>query len=1808
MLTRWVKNRLFDISKVGFFFALAVLPILSFAETEPASKRFGLGEPLEEKKTTIPRLGERPPTFYFDMNEWNEMRRAVEEGRTPGVEIEEVAVSTEPVVPPAPPPGQISFELPYESSLSVTGRKVIKVEIENTHITKERAEELGSAQDTQSFNMEQELQARIQGTVARKTTINVNFDDTKENVKDFSVIYKGDPDEVVQEAAFGDIVLSLPATEFVNYNKQLFGIRTALKYKRAGFMAIGSRTKGTTETKRFTGSTKRQQVFVNDTEYIQRRYYDLTFSTASAMSGAGGVLNGLTILPLSDAVPEIVYAEETTGLVPFPQAQDYQIATPTAPAAPPLTIRMRQLSRGVDYSIDRLTGIITFTNEVSADIRIAIDFTLNNGQRLSGLVGGGNPVAGVLIKDKSPEAPEVSQEIKRFYSAKSRNIVPDNGLGNFLLVVMDKNRESEIGDTLSPIQRYPDTIDMNFELGIFELQNRLPFAEVYASNVNRTSPLQAVFRLEYNSVVRTYTLKPNIVLQSERVEVNGRKLVRDLDYYIDYDIGIITFFNDDLIRESSVIEVTYEFAPFGGQLGETLVGGRATYDILENQKVAGVGVEKWSAGSTVLYNFAAKPTGPPDIRSTPSSLLVTEGDTRVDGLTIGGLPLKTNLAIEAARSDENPNLFGKALIDSMEGIKQEDNASMLEDSWQAAALPQTAGFNEVADFRGRENGQSHIRWVEADVSTIDPNDGDATQKALSVSYDLNTKTAAVNEQAAIVSVLSFSGRDFSKKTTLEVELQGAGVEGQNVDLWVEYGTFNEDSDKDGLLDTEDKIPFDGVLNLGEDIGWEFNGPGDDLLKSSTGDNVDVRVGQSNTRLDSEDLNGDRVLSTQDTPATFQPLFRLSDGVLDVVGNASSDLSFTGRRLFQIPLNVPSLSPEEQGRMTAVRQVRVTIRNLDASTPKSGNIVLARLSIVGNTWEPAEVFGAISSTMTVRAINNKDDAGVYTTVIGHPDYNDLYKGATPTTEAREQALALTYDLAPGSSATTRNTFSAPRDFSRHDEFKVFVSKRDSCGADCGTLFFQAGSETEYQMFSIPVSEIPTRPIWGVIRLEQRDGNNDGIPESWVASNPNVTVTRVGAVPSLTQISQLKAGIINTSGAAVNNEVWLNEIHLGKPHEREGHAKRYTFDTSWTNWMDFGGTYRNVDRHFQTPTTAITNQDHIQSSAFANFNRIRILPMTFKTSTDETITPSAFRTNQNALVSFLEEGSVKRTDNAATAKLLIPKLPVFDFNYDDSKTVANLTRRTDLTHSFRIAASYSPPVKPDLLPGKRLTLRLLPTSITYSHTYRVSKVRFRDATELALAGISTAPFSSTNVTQYATEDDARMAFSPWDGFNFNPSYYLKVEEDERNFRPDEIDAAPQVGLIHDKRTPKSLTQTIRASGNLRILKWLDPRYNYSFSGTETNELPTLSNATGYMLKTITRTGEGEVSGSIQVGQVVPFIRILKTFSVNPSYKIENGDTYKNMPEDFEWRNNLWVGNKLDVSTGTNAQRTDATSRKTFRASSSWLPFSAYSFLNPRIKPLSSISMTNNFQSSIEDRETTGTNTHIESVTWPDLIMTINDTEDFFGQQRVIDNSRLTLKSNTKKSETTNISRSKTEAFGSDYLFQFMKKLDFSTSFNISHTKEENLVSNQLTNKTKTRGYSIQTGIPWRVWRFTPRYDRNETDARDSVRITNDLVTESYSVQIYGDATKPLGLRLGRTEFGLENRLILNSTIRWEKKRSSVNPSTNYLDTYSATMSGDYTISKNFRLAIGGNFSQEKHHPDFKKLDQFTFGINSTLTIQF
>src|SRR6185312_2276426 len=189
--------------------------------------------------------------LHNDRARWNEMRALIESGQPLETPLpSEIAVSTTTagrLAPAVPPPPGFTVQLPYESRLTVSGRKTIGMDFKSTSYSNSSfATTQGLPTSQSSFELQQQLQVRINGQIGRKVTVNVDFDDPKQDKKDISIVYKGDPDEVVQRAAFGDITLSLPQTEFAGYSKQVFGASAELKYKALHAYLIGSRTKGET--------------------------------------------------------------------------------------------------------------------------------------------------------------------------------------------------------------------------------------------------------------------------------------------------------------------------------------------------------------------------------------------------------------------------------------------------------------------------------------------------------------------------------------------------------------------------------------------------------------------------------------------------------------------------------------------------------------------------------------------------------------------------------------------------------------------------------------------------------------------------------------------------------------------------------------------------------------------------------------------------------------------------------------------------------------------------------------------------------------------------------------------------------------------------------------------------------------------------------------------------------------------------------------------------------------------------------------------------------------------------------------------------------------------------------------------------------------------------------------------------------------------------------------------------------------------------------------------------------------------------
>ncbi len=957
----------------------------------------------------------------YTKDNWLKAREAVETGSF-GKKFSKVEISTASLEAeqPAQPPPQLEFT-DSGTSLSITGRKIISLNYSGKKYLNEQTTSV-RPKSTSLFDITQQMQIRMQGKVGEKINVNIDYDDTKTDKQDISVVYQGNPNETVQNISFGDIDLSLPATEFVSYNKQLFGIRADIQTSRLKFTFVGSRTKGQTKTRQFIGNTQFQTLDILDTNYIRRKYYDLTFGNSAR-------------LPIK-AGSEKIYIDRQTGetvdgiIISSFTADDLGVSTVAYSG------RFRLLTAGIDYVMDYVKGVITFNAPLNSQDVIAIDFINANGTRLSqnsspslmDTAGTGNlkilKTSGDIYISSISASSELGwqRELKTYYAIGQTNIVRDDGRGNFKLTVQDLNR-NEVGPSLSPAQKYPDTIEMDFEQGIFNLKNpfasetdpSLPDPQIYAP-----SPVsKRVIRVEYSYRLKTFTLEPNIVLNSEIIKVDGKKLTKNQEYYIDYDSGFITFYYPERINSDSVIDITYDVSATLGTNNQSMVGARASYDISS----------KISLGGTVLYQGNVKAQNTPNINELASSLLVYESDIQFKNFNLLGI--KTSVSGEIARSKLNPNLNNYAIVDNMEGIKQEDYASMDHNYWKIASNPSAV-----------PSGPQAVTWTSYELSSkeINPNSAsDAKQRVLEIRYDLS-----VSSEVSIVYPFSATGLDFSQKTAFEMIISG---DASNNLINVKLGQINEDSDGSGgqtlicsggsviynAPKTED-LNCDGQLSPSEDKGWIYAPSGYSSIK----------IGENNGRIDTQDLNSNGRLDAQDFTGGDIGYVNNTMFKDNTQGNAPKNfLDFTGWHTWIYPMSIAST---ETYKWANIKQMRITIKKAPAGAA-TGSIRLARAAAVGNAWN---VSASTSSNETIQilAVNNIDNSDYLPIYSAGGEaskvYNDLYGSVSKQKSEKnldnisEQALQINYSsFYSTSTSNAYKRFSKPIDISNHKKLKFLL---------------------------------------------------------------------------------------------------------------------------------------------------------------------------------------------------------------------------------------------------------------------------------------------------------------------------------------------------------------------------------------------------------------------------------------------------------------------------------------------------------------------------------------------------------------------------------------------------------------------------------------------------------------------------------------------------------------------------------------------------------------------------------------------------
>jgi len=1722
--------------------------------------------------------------FQYSGDAWNEAREAVETGRFRREELvpaPRVDVSTEA---PAAPEPQVEFR-ESGTTLSVTGRKVIALNYSGKKFINEQTS-VTRARSLSLFEITQQMQVRMQGKVGQKITVNVDYDDTKQDKQDISVVYTGDPNEVVQNVSFGDIDLSLPATEFVSYNKQLFGIRADLKTQRLKFTFVGSRTKGQTKTRQFTGNTQFQGTDILDINYLRRKYYDVTFGNTSR-------------LPIKSGTERIYIDQQTLAQVDNVTifelvAKDMAVQTST------YTGRFQLLSPGIDYVMDYSKGLVTFNRTLNPQDVVVIDFQNFGGTNLSqnsstdtltGLNTLAALVAPAIIKTPSDIAlssvaatiaalDSHRHELKTYYSIGQTNLVRDNGNGNFILRVQDLNRTEVAAAGYNPAEsnppvKYPETIEVDFEQGIFRLKN--PFLDPDTASprpddqVYSAAPAsKRVLRVEYSFRFKTFLLEPNIVLQSEVVRVDGKKLGRNEEYFIDYDSGFITFYYPERVGQDSKIEIVYEVSPFGGVGNQSLVGGRISYDFGSH----------FSLGSTMLYQGGIKSNTVPNVTDLTNSMLVYEGDAQLKGLNIFGL--KTSLGAEAAQSRLNPNLNDYALIDNMEGVKQEDSPSMDRNYWFIAANPVQAPADPLA-----------LDWYNENVKARDINpaaSSEGTQQVLSFHYDFT-----VSPEVSIVYPLSPTGLDFSQKNVLELVVYGdnsPAAPGPRFN--VHLGQITEDADNSGgqtfscasglvipNAPKSEDLNCDEQVAAAEDVGWLYD-PGTVNTK---------RYGAGNGRLDSEDLNKNGRLDVQDF--TGGSLGYVNGALFtDTSDNtAKHTVDFAGWRTLYLPLGITST---DTYKWNAIKQVRISLRQaLGAGAATSGTIKFARISAVGNTWT---VQSSTAGSMQAIGVNNHDnpgyspiyEAGGEATIV----FNNLYgsvseqKQKNNSASVTEQTLALDYDnIYSTSTVYVYRKFSTALDVSQHEKLRFLVRREG--GPEAGASFYlKAGDLNNHFKASVPLDFTG----WRLITVRQVDITGDNIPDVWAPETSGVTVSSVGT-PSLQQVPQFLAGVEATDAGGHSGTVYFNELHLSEPLMRVGNARKVEGAFEIPGWASFGGKHRFVDRSFQTPVTAIANQDNESQSGYLNITRLAFFPVNVTASRQITVTPNTLATGANNLVNSLQQGRVKKFDGTASGSLSIGALPRVGLNYTKGLTDYSLLSRKDDRNLYAANMTYS-------VPG---TLPVLPRSLNLNYSLGSSKVAY-DPSRLTAAGQAGLFDTKERTDAYG----AKLTFVPWNGSSFNPGYALQTAREER---------APVADPLRSERYNKSLQQTVDFNSNLLFARWFNPSFSYSVTTLESNNLNTTTVTvaqssqvfTAGQIKTVNRTAQGGVSLTVNVNDLAPRNKLLRSMVLSSNYQIQDGDAWANVEKDYNTRNKLWLRDSMAPASRF-AQRNSVTLRDTFSSSQRWQPFEGFGFKG-NAAPLGTLSLTNNFSNSVQRSEVTGTVSKSVNRTFPDMILSMSQLEGLLRARRWAQAATVNLKYSRNINEAKTVSLDTSGTYGMDLRFKLLNLVDTAFSYNLRLTDKKDLRVNQVTQRTRHDDATLQGTFDVRKFRLTPKADYSADKTRGALGVvTANTRTITPSLLLKSDFQLPKGLKLPfmKQAIVFTNRIVWTTTLSYAIKSSPITIADNSR-LFSLNSSADYEAAKNLRLTFNAGL-QRYWHKYLKQEEYLSYQAGSTLTFQF
>ncbi|MCS6985205.1 MAG: hypothetical protein NZM25_08810 [Leptospiraceae bacterium] len=760
------------------------------------------------------------------------------------------------------------------------------------------------------FDLNMDMKVNIKGKIGRRVTVDIDFDKNERQTENtFKVQYKAlRRREFVQEVTFGNIELSFPKSEFAVFEqrgKQTVGLESRMERGKLKFHTIATLTQGEHAIDRFTGGFRNSTVLLPEYRFTPRKYYQLE-PFLHYGDGCSPVINASSWDKNSPQALATLTSRKANAatFVPLPvdidpgslriYLDDRDPRNDTALSAVPwekISLRCQLttcnslgtyhlLQEGKDYGFNPRMGRIVFFRGISDNFRLFVQYTRASGGPTcdpTAWQDGGTGVIETFLRWESTLQEDVdyngSQDVIIIDDQKfNLDIYEVRGIYELGVPIIQEaafqlgvvNRGFQNVGQLAQLGSY----QIDFLQGIISFNLREPFKQLRDSSGNfYLTPLAestiytdrqpsfvaenslVYLRADFRHEVRNYRLShTNIMRNTVVVRINGA-LVDPSKYYVDYNSGYFSFINpnDPVIGPDTVIEISYEYSPFGTSTQGYIAGLRTDYEANRSVKL----------GSTILYNGQFEPTVAPLPGQEPISRLVAEFDlnlnfdeeriTRlfntVPGVDFDLLPVKINAYGEYARSFYNPNTFGMALIDDMESSEDVFDIEISDKDWILASPPLVPGTNvffhpcsraplyyryyrDPADVRrglldlgvspfasppySQLSGPYNVAEGHLDPSQLNVAQAER-QVSLVLEFDFSLAPLSSNRYVAVMT-RNFSpiGADFSNITYLEFNarlIDAVALSG--VEWFLDLGTVSEDSDSDGRLDSED-FGLDGV--------------------------------------------------------------------------------------------------------------------------------------------------------------------------------------------------------------------------------------------------------------------------------------------------------------------------------------------------------------------------------------------------------------------------------------------------------------------------------------------------------------------------------------------------------------------------------------------------------------------------------------------------------------------------------------------------------------------------------------------------------------------------------------------------------------------------------------------------------------------------------------------------------------------------------------------------------------------------------------------------------------------------------------